>query len=1286
MRQVANKKMKNEAIAERIEYLTKAMIDRIDMNTSLELALGRTSKALSRARTGEKMLVDRVRSLEEQGMRMAVLVKRVADTQRTAINTSKELVLAMQRNDALEQDLDQLRNSMARCNTEQDLQTNSNTGQKSELDSIRRESAAAIARVSEAHVEMVKKLELSGEDTRMALETQREEAVSRTVSLATELEKTHTERKLFEEENKSLKVNKVSLEKSICDLQEKEAEQNSSAQIYERRIAELERKLESACRDFTTEKADARTEAKMSAKEVPVNAGLKNDKEPAKQATLSIAPYLATLKVSCCEKDRTESRNLGVPLEKASSVIKDDFLVLEGSAGAKENWESESKRVLGNCGLCKLLRHEIAGLKQNMSDQQESLAAMLAHPQEWQTDNVVDSELIHKMEGSKRARSLIVFESAAREHENVALQGQLHEIRKECSMLRTQHSHDKSVIDDFKQSAGLHAAELAEKADAHEQMLNRLSKARQLEQHCAALEEELSQQSQKADHLKSRTRRQTVEGHRTQDDSLESKQDGTGPRNQQRKPDIVAMPWPAPPPRLFASEDTIVPASLSSSSEGPSASKRAFASKLFVLRRRLEQVEDENCHLTQRLQNYRRCASLIQKKCDNASQQQASVSDPRVQEQLQALRTYCESLERKQQFLADRIVARDMAPRALFCMMAQAQDSFQRPVEGPYSSALDVDTYMPSFSYPLPPIASTSISTPPEHSAILSQCKSIEKDTSRLEKLLETKKQVTVSQQVGRIEVLSAASSTAELGSQRAVCVACGWEVVPSVILETDGAATNARCGIPERLVNRDALERSDWSVQALTPRVFTREARESKPTTHERGSLETAWVTPGVDVVPLAVDGDYKDSSPRDVVETCVRRCERTDHTHALQPLSRHRSSAGKIFYSSDEDSDATAVGNAHFAVDGDDTSLSPRKSTEGGFEKSDHELALHTMARRHSSADQSFHSSDKNADAIDVDSAPLAVDGDDTSLLPREETEGGFENGAEELALQATARRRSSADDSFQSLDESVDATESLGVTMNEGTAFGAFTTRYLSSMLSKSTSSTSARGDFVHEATTSNTPFSLEQMSLYERRISRLLEDNELLAVRIRNYQTQLGILQRTKVVLQQERSAYRAQAETSTQDLGRVRTDIGFIDRTLMWMREAHLQHVENAESMESVLLLQCISSEMEKLKEEAKGRRGTRADSALLQVQPNTEKQETCTSGAVYDTNERSCDDGASPVTATSPSGSWSPFGLGRQRARKQTSTLGHDKSASLDPAWNDSRDWPNGDDYTEITL
>jgi hypothetical protein len=96
------KKRKNDVIAERVEYLTRTLVERTDMVTSLELALDRTAKSLSRARTDEKLLVDRVRSLEEQNICLTKLVKKVADVQRVAINAGKDLSDAVQRSEELE--------------------------------------------------------------------------------------------------------------------------------------------------------------------------------------------------------------------------------------------------------------------------------------------------------------------------------------------------------------------------------------------------------------------------------------------------------------------------------------------------------------------------------------------------------------------------------------------------------------------------------------------------------------------------------------------------------------------------------------------------------------------------------------------------------------------------------------------------------------------------------------------------------------------------------------------------------------------------------------------------------------------------------------------------------------------------------------------------------------------------------------------------------------------------------------------------------------------------------
>lgn len=96
---------RSHAITERVEHLTNALVDRSGMITSLEVALDRTSASLHQTRQDEALLAKRVKTLEEENIRLAKLVKKVADVQRANIGYSRDLSLAMQKIEVHEESL-----------------------------------------------------------------------------------------------------------------------------------------------------------------------------------------------------------------------------------------------------------------------------------------------------------------------------------------------------------------------------------------------------------------------------------------------------------------------------------------------------------------------------------------------------------------------------------------------------------------------------------------------------------------------------------------------------------------------------------------------------------------------------------------------------------------------------------------------------------------------------------------------------------------------------------------------------------------------------------------------------------------------------------------------------------------------------------------------------------------------------------------------------------------------------------------------------------------------------
>lgn len=1303
--------MKNEAIAERIEYLTNAMVDRIDMVTSLELALGRTSKALGRARIDERLLVDRVHNLEEQGLRMSVLVKRVADSQRMAMNTNKELVLSMQRNDVNEKELNQIRVSMETCFAERDLLQNTTRDQEVKLQTLRAESKSALASAAKMHAVVVKELQESVRSLEDSLKSQHEDSRTKRDELTKDLDAAQARSKVHEVENESLRDDNLRLEKSLCDFRDKIAKFEASTRLQESRAAELHRTLEESREEgrVALNKALEANERKVNSVEgsaKDLQRAAEAEKHAAVETQARLLKEVDSIKGMLCEieREREHLQSSNNTLREEKSALEARNTRLESSAVQRELHIAALEKSTENSGVCQSLRDKIAALNEDVALQQDDLEATASYCQKLQTSNAALSQRIENFESLERARATSATRSSATQQDNILLQQQVEASDRKLKDLETKCREKDDAMDELRYLEIAQAAEIADNAAAYRQLSEKLSSSRVVEGKCIALEKVVGEQSTRIDHLERR--------------------------------------------ECFL---------LAAVRSGTATSE--------ILRRRIDRQQSENDVLSQRILHYRSCAAQLQKTRNNEFGADDTEVGSMTVWQLEALREYCERLEKKQDFLGDRVESLDegqgIGGERNHCTSSRSNHDTQNVFQ--LACRMEVAAVDPPFCT----VTSRSTSASSKHDAMLRQCKSIENETGRLEVRLNTPRHVPLSSSVpcAESEVISVRSSTLNPRFRIVSCAATQWSFEPSIPSGVPAVLMMSPAENDDGQANRSRSYLDEPLRKASLDGVISAESEDSEMSVQPSETLNTGqekgiFTSSGVDIASsqeaIAVMPEIKSGGSSNATANCVTCAEAatlrqrsticialgvnmassvaeiTDKhvdTEVIVPSASALVSESISFHQSDlEASTDTSKGGPQDAPCSkleNEKAVSQERcmsvTTAGDLGPLRHPSSLcstggvnifnssptHTQCSisgvdvvgsvieksitvlscwgvspstppKSESADMTPASSTELKEVEEALSSDQEVPGR-ISSLSRDKLCSGRSTGE-------GCMKYSSSRDTLQNVDtedggDHSDGDERPASTSSRSDCSGRFPSH--DSESAESHSAASKGNEPTNENGRQPQHCSKGEVSVYEDQILRLLDGHEQLELRVSNYQIELTALQKTADVMTMERNAYLSQAEKLAVELGRMSMDCDMINRTLVWMREAHLEHVEGVATMESALVLQLISSEMERLKEEIRG-----SSSAKTERQPQLQNHSTFSSRIASDIGDRDLVEESSPVTVSSSTGGWSPFGFGRQ-ARKNApaaDTLKRDKSVKQDAVWNAKPDWNVSDDYTEIAL
>lgn len=1306
MRLAANKKMKNEAIAERIEYLTNAMVDRIDMVTSLEHALGRTSKALSRARMDERLLVERVRNLEEQGLRMSVLVKRVADTQRMAMNTNKELVMSMQKNESLEKELDEIRVSLSSCLLERNALQNTLRDQESELKSIQAETSSALAKAKEEHAEVVERLESSVRDLECGLKSQRDDAITKRAFFEKELNAAVSRSKVHELENEKLRSDNQRLEKSFCEHRDTIAKLEARAEEQQRKLRMSHDESKAVMKEAAQENATRVSLLEASAE--AMKRAAQAEKRSADETQAATSKKMDSVKLKLDESEGERAR-----LQVKNKALTENILALqECNDRAKVLAEQRELRITAleqsteNSDTCQSLRERIFALEEDKASQQDDLTATAAYCQKLQKSNADHLQRIEKFESLERARALSVTKSSPTKEENIALHQKLEASERSCEELKKKCKIKDEALDEVKRQGITQGTKVAENAAALRRMSEKLSAFRDMEVQCVALKRAGAEYTER-----------------------------------------ILL--------LERNKSTL----LSAVHRGKATSER--------LQLRMERLKDENFAYSQRILHYRNRAAQLQQQLYRNSEAEEEEKMLTMIWQLDTLREYCERLEKKQEFLVCRVDSLDKGtmPKDRSSQGSRLGSGFDTSTPLQRKSE-ELETLDPS---PMP-VTSQSGCSSSTHDAQVRRCTSIEDEADILEVRLRRPREVPVlplltNQSSTAVAIISnplfriVPCTACEWAFEPSAPVS--FAPVPPISSSREiryGEATQPQIIVLEQhpqaqtaahAISQEA-EDSEMSIQPAECQpvnlaemsIFTSggvdipSSREWQPVKFYPGlkadhqgsdSTKRGTCTEGavlrhrstVCVVPGA-----NAATSRNEINDCLPMCAMAHSTNAREPSTTHsrQSDAGE---SPDRRTREESAAEICIFPDDDPVTAQERNSVSITPDVGLRLLQQPEDLSRPHSADVIGLSHNLSHNSIPEFNLGGSRSANSFAVLPGWDFSPAVravataETGSQ-IAVEDALREQQSVQECEpfprhdelsrgRSNRESIAKCISSSDRLQSADWHDKSETSEEDKCLDTTSSSHSHRPDALHTALSCDSAESLpmesneeqvvgvkpaqeEQYSetklqVYEDQILRLLQGREELELRICNYQNELTALQESAATVMMERDAYLSQAEKLAGELGRMSQDCDVINRTLVWMREAHLDHVKGVSSMDSALVLQLISSEMERLKAKHIDSPASETGSGS---QPGLRTHSTFLSRIGSDPEDNNSTAGISPLTVeNSPaSGGWSPFGYGRQTRKKAPAidTLRHEKSAKQDAVWNTKPDWNVSDDYTEIAL
>jgi hypothetical protein len=1380
VRQAANRKQKNEAsaTAERIEYLTTAMIDRLDMITSLELALGRTSKALGRARTDEKILVERVRSLEEQNLRIAVLAKRAADTQKMALNTSKELVLAMQKNDELQQqrrDLQNERDTVARVAEEQAKELESTRREsnaalavlkelqserdslvkiseegKVELECSRRESSIALAEVSDAHAKILKTFEESAKQASESAEREREEAIAKLNTHACDIAEATSKLCARDKENAKLRESNRTLKMYVREIECKNEELIMTVGTQQCRIVDMESR-EKNCSDC----------AVLQEMVESLNEELLSQKDDLKATSV------------CCQELQACNTVYSQKLQKLEESCSSERSIMESRNSSSieviSKLESKLARSKAELSLLKQRNDEqierIEELELIAATSGSTLASDMVSNAAMQEYHAAERDATPAVQELQRSVDARLLEQAALRQE---LQGHLERVgavEEDWVWLKEMISTQSGGITDAESRDITQCFEVASRAplqiaacpkDKHDARFSRTagmrigagvialpwpvppsrpvdcSVAAEPEQvgqsrlpsgeepggECALLKERVSTQSGGIADAEGRdmtqcfevTSRQPLHVAACSEDKHDSQYNNSS-AGTRIGAGVIVLPWPMPPSRpvdyravaepeqagqrRLANGEEHGEAFLSLQEHVPSQSRSMADAKVFDLmpcsgivshapisiagcsnygcgplctrnartheavqslraitanilfgslearaRETLQRRADGNYSLPQHLRHYQNCqyisretaqvgaSSPPQRKLaqvsETATHGNESPLDGGIRKEFEELREYCGRLEiALQLFEGIRVGLMKRKPQCDGDPLRRTASLLQKSAVE--SGSLDLSSMtLPSRD---DPILSSS------HAKVVGDIvwhfKSVVEGTAELELFVQPETFIVTIQ----------------------------WQVVPPILLSGELEAHDDKSGEKEMQGAADGM---------------------MNPFPH----CEAVWLSSETDGAECD-DGLTRVKSSRYLASSATSRHSKDFENGGLEILdgvaSQSSICVGK--------SPSSAWTNERHSpnIPEPDLDANPAKSTAEREPRSlSNVLALH----RRVVAPVSIPGDGCGRD-VAAKKQSCAAPGFDLRPLMREEAVQSRPKVQgtrceDELVVVDSRGRYISSNDSCHR--EGAD--NSARVELVTRTS-GAMTC--LSNFLSSASSTNEHLSDAAQWSTKalpgnscSTTMVPKQHLEVCKRRVWRLTYEQEQLACRVRTFQNEFRTGRQMIDKAQRERNAYRAQAEGLTRqvevlttELSRRCQEINAINKTLEWMRIAHLSHIEDVVDLETLLVLQLISSEMEKLKNSGDFQHARKA--------PKLSNHEVHCSALASDSAGRNIDDGTSPVTATNRAGGSDTFAsrqpdLTRRRSRSRRGPDGGGTELSK------AEEWEGGDDYTEIVF